>query len=101
MIAFWESMRLGGLAVVSLHAQYDCANKTDGTAQNAKIDKLFIAPRLAKEEVDEAVAGDIVYVVGAAAAHIGETLADRDNPEALPVMDVEAPTISMYPWAKY
>lgn len=70
--------------------------KTDGTAQNAKIDKLFISRGLAKEEVDEAVAGDIVYVVGAAAAHIGETLADRDNPEALPVMDVEAPTISMY-----
>lgn len=70
--------------------------KTDGTAQNAKIDKLFISRGLAKEEVDEAVAGDIVYVVGATAAHIGETLADRDNPEALPVMDVEAPTISMY-----
>lgn len=70
--------------------------KIDGAAQNAKIDKLFISRGLAKEEVDEAVAGDIVYVVGAAAAHIGETLADRDNPEALPVMDVEAPTISMY-----
>lgn len=70
--------------------------KTDGAAQNAKIDKLFISRGLVKEEVDEAVAGDIVYVVGAAAAHIGETLADRDNPEALPVMDVEAPTISMY-----
>ena len=70
--------------------------KTDGAVQNAKIDKLFISRGLAKEEVDEAVAGDIVYVVGAAAAHIGETLADRDNPEALPVMDVEAPTISMY-----
>ena len=70
--------------------------KTDGAAQNAKIDKLFISRGLAKEEVDEAVAGDIVYVVGAAAAHIGETLAGRDNPEALPVMDVEAPTISMY-----
>lgn len=70
--------------------------KTDGAAQNAKIDKLFISRGLAKEEVDEAVAGDIVYAVGAAAAHIGETLAGRDNPEALPVMDVEAPTISMY-----
>lgn len=35
-------------------------------------------------------------MVGATDAHIGETLADRDNPEALPVMEVEAPTISMY-----
>lgn len=70
--------------------------KSDGTTQNAKIDKLFISRGLAKEEVESASAGDIVYVVGATDAHIGETLADRDNPEALPVMEVEAPTISMY-----
>ena len=70
--------------------------KADGTTQNAKIDKLFISRGLAKEEVESASAGDIVYVVGATDAHIGETLADRDNPEALPVMEVEAPTISMY-----
>ena len=70
--------------------------KTDGTTTNAKIDKLFISRGLAKEEVSEAGAGDIVYIVGAAKAHIGETLASRDQPEALPVMAVEAPTISMY-----
>ena len=70
--------------------------KTDGTTTNAKIDKLFISRGLAKEEVGEAGAGDIVYIVGAADAHIGETLASRDQPEALPVMAVEAPTISMY-----
>lgn len=70
--------------------------KTDGATTNAKIDKLFISRGLAKEEVSEAGAGDIVYIVGAADAHIGETLASRDQPEALPVMAVEAPTISMY-----
>ncbi len=70
--------------------------KTDSTTTNAKIDKLFISRGLAKEEVSEAGAGDIVYIVGAAEAHIGETLASRDQPEALPVMAVEAPTISMY-----
>ena len=70
--------------------------KTDGTTTNAKIDKLFISRGLAKEEVSEAGVGDIVYIVGAAEAHIGETLASRDQPEALPVMAVEAPTISMY-----
>ena len=70
--------------------------KTDGTTTNAKIDKLFISRGLAKEEVSEAGAGDLVYIVGAAEAHIGETLASRDQPEALPVMAVEAPTISMY-----
>lgn len=70
--------------------------KTDGTIKNYKIDKLFISRGLAKEEVEEASAGDIVYIVGAADAHIGETLADKETPEALPIMKVEEPTISMY-----
>ncbi len=70
--------------------------KTDSTMQPAKIDKVFVNRGLNREEVDEAVAGDIVSLVGLADAHIGETIADRDNPEALPVLAVEAPTISMY-----
>ena len=70
--------------------------KTNGEHMNAKIDKLFISRGLAKEEVESAGAGDIVYIIGATEAHIGETLADRANPEPLPVMEVEAPTISMY-----
>lgn len=70
--------------------------KTDGTVQNAKIDKLFISQGLDKEEVEEAGAGDIVYIVGVDGVRIGETLADRAAPEALPVMEVEAPTVSMY-----
>ncbi len=70
--------------------------KVDGTQINSKIEKLFVNRGLGREEVDEAVAGDIVSVTGITDAHIGETIADRDNPEALPVMEVEAPTLSMY-----
>lgn len=70
--------------------------KVDGTQVSSKIEKLFVNRGLGREEVDEAVAGDIVSVTGIANVHIGETIADRDNPEALPVMEVEAPTISMY-----
>lgn len=70
--------------------------KADGTQVSSKIDKLFVNRGLNREEVDEAVAGDIVSVTGIADAHIGETLADKESPEALPVMEVEAPTISMY-----
>lgn len=70
--------------------------KTDGAQVSSKIDKLFVNRGLNREEVDEAVAGDIVSVTGIADAHIGETLADKETPEALPVMEVEAPTISMY-----
>ncbi|HYG83586.1 MAG TPA: translational GTPase TypA [Verrucomicrobiae bacterium] len=70
--------------------------KRDGTTVNAKIEKIFAYRGLTKEEVTEAVAGDIVALTGIAEAHIGETIADRDTPEALPVLEVEAPTLSMY-----
>ncbi len=70
--------------------------KTDGTQASAKIEKVFVNRGLAREEVESAIAGDIVSLTGIADAHIGETLADNEQPEALPVMEVEAPTISMY-----
>ena len=70
--------------------------KRDGTPINGKIDKIFGYRGLNREEVDSAIAGDIVALTGIADAHIGETIADKENPEALPVIDVEAPTLSMY-----
>ncbi|MDN5275605.1 MAG: bipA [Candidatus Saccharibacteria bacterium] len=70
--------------------------KRDGTVVNGKIDKLFGYRGLNREEIDEAGAGDIVAITGISEAHIGETIADKENPEALPVIDIEAPTISMY-----
>ncbi len=70
--------------------------KRDGTHISSKIDKVFGYRGLNREEIDGASAGDIVALTGIADAHIGETIADRENPEALPVIDVEAPTLSMY-----
>ena len=70
--------------------------KRDGTLVNSKIDKIFGYRGLNREEIDEAAAGDIVALTGIADAHIGETIADKENPEALPVIDIEAPTLSMY-----
>src|SRR5690606_860937 len=70
--------------------------KRDGTAETVKVDKLFGYRGLNREEVDVAGAGDIVAITGITNAHIGETLADKDQPEALPVIEIEAPTISMY-----
>ncbi len=70
--------------------------KADGSKVNAKIDKLFAYRGLNREEIDSAIAGDIVALTGIGDAHIGETIADSENPEALPVLEVEAPTLSMY-----
>lgn len=70
--------------------------KRDGTQIASKVDKLFGYRGLTREEIKSASAGDIVAITGISDAHIGETIADRDNPEALPVIQVEAPTLSMY-----
>ena len=70
--------------------------KRDGTVVSSRIDKVFGYRGLLREEIDQAGAGDIVALTGIGDAHIGETLADKDFPEALPVIDIEAPTISMY-----
>ena len=70
--------------------------KRDGTVKKAKIDKLFVYRGLNREEIQEAFAGDIVAITGVSEAEIGETLADVNNPEALPTIEVEKPTLSMY-----
>ena len=64
--------------------------------KRAKIDNLFIYKGLAKEEVQEAIAGDIVAITGVAEANIGDTIATGDNPKALPTIELEAPTLSIY-----
>lgn len=64
--------------------------------KRAKIDKLFAYRGLGKEEIAEAIAGDIVAIVGTSEANIGDTIATGDNPEALPTIELEAPTLSIY-----
>ncbi|HRC28259.1 MAG TPA: translational GTPase TypA [Candidatus Saccharimonas sp.] len=70
--------------------------KRDGSQVASRIEKIFVYRGLLREETNAAIAGDIVALSGIASAHIGETIADKDTPEALPVIDVEAPTLSMY-----
>ena len=70
--------------------------KKDGTETKARIDNVFMSHGVSKFEVGEAVAGDIVQLTGIADAQIGETIADNEHPEALPIIEVEAPTLKVY-----
>lgn len=70
--------------------------KRDGTVMATKIEKVFGYRGLTREEIEVGQTGDIVALVGVGDAHIGETIADKDTPEALPTIEIEAPTISMY-----
>lgn len=70
--------------------------KKDGRQAKAKVDNVFMSHGVSKFEVPGGVAGDIVQLTGIADAQIGETLSDADNPEALPVLEIEAPTLKIY-----
>jgi GTP-binding protein len=70
--------------------------KKDGTQTKAKVDNVFMSQGTAKFEVQEGIAGDIVQLTGINDAQIGETVADSEKPEALPTIEVEAPTLRIY-----
>jgi len=70
--------------------------KKDGSQTKAKVEAVLMSQGTHKVEVSGGVAGDIVQLTGVAGAQIGETVADDASPEALPVMEVEAPTLKIY-----
>ncbi len=70
--------------------------KKDGSTAKAKVDLVYMSHGVSKFEVPEGVAGDIVQLTGVGDAQIGETIADAISPEALPVLEVEAPTLKIY-----
>ena len=70
--------------------------KKDGSIVKSKVDNVFMSHGVSKFEVLEGVAGDIVQLTGVADAQIGETIADAEQPEALPIIEVEAPTLRIY-----
>jgi GTP-binding protein len=70
--------------------------KRDGKIENVKVSNLYVYNGLKKEETDKANLGDIVAVSGIPNINIGETITDPSNPEALPFVDIDEPTLSMY-----
>jgi GTP-binding protein len=70
--------------------------KKDGTVSKAKVDNVYMSHGVSRFEVPGGVAGDIVQLTGVGDAQIGETVADAEQPEALPVLEVEAPTLKIY-----
>ncbi len=69
--------------------------KLDGSVKNARITKLYIYEGIRQKEVNEAVAGEIVAVAGIEDITIGETISDSQNPQALPPLQIDEPTLSM------
>ena len=73
---------------ISLCKRYDIVEKQ-------KIKQLMVFDGLGKKNVDEVQCGDICAIVGIEGFEIGDTVADLENPEALPPIAVDEPTMSM------
>ena len=69
--------------------------QADGTIKKSKVRELYTFEGMGKKKAFEVFAGDICAVVGLEEFNIGDTIADPENPEALPVISVDEPTMSM------
>jgi GTP-binding protein len=69
--------------------------RLDGTVEKAKITELYVTEAFEQVAAEEAGPGEIVSVAGLAEITIGETLADPDNPVALPAITVDEPSLAM------
>ena len=69
--------------------------QTDGSMKKQRVKELYVFEGMGKRKVTEVHAGDLCAVVGIEDFNIGDTIADFENPEALPVIHVDEPTMSM------
>jgi len=67
----------------------------DGTSRKTRVKELYVFEGMGKKKVTEVIAGDLCAVVGVEDFNIGDTIADFEVPEALPVINVDEPTMNM------
>ena len=92
---------VGALSIGKIHSGSVAPNQqvvvvgSDGSTQRAKISKVYGYLGLDTYESDRADAGNIVALAGIERPHVSDTVCDPANPEALPAMRVDQPTVSM------
>ena len=69
--------------------------QADGSIKKNKVKELYVFEGMGKRKVTEVVSGDLCAVVGLEEFNIGDTIADPEAPEALPIISVDEPTMSM------
>ncbi|MCB9232362.1 MAG: translational GTPase TypA [Bacteroidia bacterium] len=69
--------------------------KRDGSIVKSRIKELYVFEGLGRMRVEKVSAGDICALVGLEDFEIGDTVADRENPEGLPPISIDEPTMSM------
>ena len=69
--------------------------QADGVIKKQRVKELYVFEGMGKKKVTEVVSGDLCAIVGLENFNIGDTVADFENPEALPVISVDEPTMNM------
>jgi GTP-binding protein len=69
--------------------------QADGSIKKSRVKELYVFEGMGKRKVTEVIAGDLCAVVGLEDFNIGDTIADIENPEGLPIISVDEPTMSM------
>ncbi|HMO61889.1 MAG TPA: translational GTPase TypA [Ferruginibacter sp.] len=69
--------------------------QADGSIKKSRVRELYVFEGMGKKKVTEVLAGDLCAVVGLEDFNIGDTIADAENSEALPVISVDEPTMNM------
>ncbi|MGA0247450.1 MAG: translational GTPase TypA [Flavobacteriia bacterium] len=91
----------GRMAIGRLHRgtlkenQPVCVVKRDGTVTKSRIKELYVFDGLGRTRVETVKAGEICAFNGVEGFEIGDTVADYENPEALPPIAIDEPTMSM------
>lgn len=67
----------------------------DGAIKKQRVKEIYVFEGMGKKKVSEVLAGDLCAVVGVDDFTIGDTIADQENPEALPIISVDEPTMNM------
>lgn len=94
--SFLGRIAVGKVARASIEeGQWITLMQADGTNKKQKVRELYIFEALGKRKVTKVYAGDICAVVGIEGFNIGDTIADAEEPEALPVISVDEPTMNM------
>ena len=65
------------------------------SVQQIKLGKIWTYQGLKRVEVERAEVGEIVALAGLGEVNIGETVSDAENPDAMPLLDVDEPTLTM------
>lgn len=69
--------------------------QADGSLKKSRVKELYVFEGMGKRKVQEVLSGDLCAVVGLEEFGIGDTICDADNPDALPIISVDEPTMSM------